>query len=356
MSSEVFMHEELRLRAGDINFDSTISRQLVHRNFIDHVLVTDVVRVQDDRFLCGARLPQSHIYFNETAGGGNCSSILLGTEMMRQSSIALSHKFLGVSPSFSYILQHVTNVVEKLGPRTITPELCNVILDIRLTDRTYRRSGELTGLVADIQVYSGAQRVMRGGGEFMFVPKKMYERLRRTNGNGHASAGGNGGDIRPIPIAPEQVGRRQLQNVVITSVTQREPDLFEAYVVVDPEHPYFFEHKLDHVSGMLLLEACNQVGIAATARCCGFVPQEIVFKSFDAHFHEFAALGDPVKVTARVHEHAAEPFGSCALTLDVHFTQNGQPLAECRVGMAAVATLEPLLATGERVMAGSERA
>jgi hypothetical protein len=352
MSSDGFMHEELRLRARDINFDSTISRQLVHRNFIDHVLVTDVVRMQDDRFLCGARLPQSHIYFNEIAG--NCSGILLGTEMMRQSSIALSHKFLGVSPSFSYILQHVTNVVERLGPRTITRELCNVILDIQLTDRTYRRSGELTGLVADIQIYSGDQRVMRGGGEFMFVPKKMYERLRRSGGNGHA--GGNGSDIHPIPIAPEQVGRRELQNVVITSVTQREPDLFEAHVVVDPEHPYFFEHKLDHVSGMLLLEACNQVGIAATARWFGFVPREIVFKSFDAHFHEFAALGELVKVTARVLEHAAAPFDGCALTLDVHFTQNGHPLAECRVGMAAVATLEPLLVSTQRVTAGSERA
>ena len=350
MSSEGFMHEEVRLRARDINFDSTIARQLVHRNFIDHVLITDIVRVQDDRFLCGARLPQSHNYFNETAGGG----ILLGTEMMRQASIALSHKFLGISPECSYILQHVTNVVEKLGPRTITPELCNVVLDIHLTDRTYRRSGELTGLVADIQVYSGGQRVMRGGGEFIFVPKKMYERLRRTNGNGHA--GGKGSDVHTIPIAPEQVGRRELQNVVITSVTQRERDLFEAYVVVDPEHPYFFEHKLDHVSGMLLLEACNQVGIAATARWCGFVPQEIVFKSFDAHFHEFAALGAPVKVAARVQEQAGEPFGSCALTLDVHFTQHGHPLAECRVGMAAMATLEPLLASGKPAMAGSERA
>jgi hypothetical protein len=346
------MHEEVRLRAREINFDSTISRKLVHRNFIDHVLVTDVVRVQDDRFLCGARMPQAHIYFNETAGGGHCGNILLGAEAMRQSCIAISHKFLSIAPGYAYILRHAFTSLDRLGPRTLTPEACNLVLEISLTNRSFRKSGELIGVTAQYDAYCAAERVMGGLGEFIFVPQKMYERLRRPNGNGHGS--GNGSDVRPIPIAPEQVGRRGLQNVVITALSQPEPDLFEAHAVVDPDHPYFFEHKLDHVSGMLLLEACNQVGIAAAARSCGFVPQEIIFRSFEAQFHEFAALGEPIKVTARVREQTQEPFRPCALALDVHFTQHDAPLAECRVGMAAISTLEPLLSPEQRVPAGSE--
>jgi hypothetical protein len=354
MNGDLLTHsdlpEHLRLSAAEINFDSTISRRLVHRNFIDHVLVTDVVRIQDDQFLCGARLPQSHPYFNETSGGGGCSSILLAAETMRQACIALSHKFLEISPSCSYILQRAWCLLEKLGPRTVTPEVGNLILDIHLVNRSYRRTGELIGLVAHSTTYCAGQRSVDARGEWIFLPKKMYERLRRPNGDSNGNANGS----RPIPIAPDQVGRRGLDNIVITAVTQTEPDVLEANVVVDPNHPYFFEHKLDHVSGMLLLEACNQLGIAAAARLCGLPPNEVVFKCLDAEFHEFAALDLPITLEARVQRSAAEPFGACALTLDIRVTQCQHALAVLRIGMTAAATLQPVCAPEQPPMAGSE--
>ena len=343
--------DEVRLHAGRINFDSTISRRLVHRNYIDHVLVTDLVKLDEDRFLCGARLPQSHVYFNETSEAARSSGILLAAETMRQSCIALSHKYLEISPEFSYILQRASCTVEKLGPCTMTPEVSNLILDVRMTNRQYRRSGELVGLVAESTTYCADERVMSARGEWIFVPKKMYERLRRrgaeTNGNGN----GHGRPAPQIPIAPEKVGRTRLQNVVITAMTQREADVLEAFVVVDANHPYFFEHKLDHVSGMLLLEACNQVGIAAAARLCGFTPQDVVFRCFDANFHSFAALEEPIKLMACVQREAGEPFASCALALDVFLTQGGEPLAECRIGMTPQVALPAMLAAQARIMA-----
>lgn len=354
MSSDIFTHcdlpERLRLPAAEINCDSTISRRLVHRNFIDHVLVTDVVRIQDDQFLCGARLPQSHPYFNEMSGGGGCCSILLGAETMRQACIALSHKFLAIPPSFSYILQRAWCSLEKLGPRTVTPEVANLILDIRLTNHSYRRSGELIGLVAHSTTYCAGERIMNARGQWIFVPTKVYERLRRPNGD----TDGNGNGSRPIPIAPDQVGRKGLDNIVITALTHLEPDVLETYVVVDPNHPYFFEHKLDHVSGMLLLEACNQLGTAAAARLCALAPNEVVFKCLDAEFHEFAALDQPIKLEARVEHSTAEPSAACALTLDVRVTQCEHALAALRIGMTAAATLQPVLAPEERPMAVSQ--
>jgi hypothetical protein len=105
---------------------------------------------------------------------------------------------------------------------------------------------------------------------------------------------------------------------------------------------------------MLLLEACNQLGTAGAARLCGLAPNDVVFKCLDAEFHEFAALDQPIKLEARVQHSAADPFDACALTLDIRVTQCEHALAALRIGMAAAATLQPVLAPEERLMAGSE--
>ena len=43
--------EDLRPHAASLSFDTTVSRRLVHRAFIDHVLVTDILRLDERRFL-----------------------------------------------------------------------------------------------------------------------------------------------------------------------------------------------------------------------------------------------------------------------------------------------------------------
>lgn len=344
--------EDLRPHAARMSFDATVSRRLVHREFIDHVLLTDILRLEEQRFLCGARIPQSHGYFNEGGGPHVYSGILLSAEMGRQAGIAISHHFLGVSTSLRYILRRLSCTLERPVLSLVTdPQTANVVMEIRLRDCSYRRTGELVGLVMECVSYRAGERMQHAVGEWIFVPDGVYQKLR-----GRTPDRATGSPPRAERIEPSAVGRRRPDNVVISPLAEGAGGLLEADLVVDPNHPYFFEHKLDHVSGMLLLEGCLQVGTAMAGRRCGWAPREIVCEAFEARFHRFAELETPVKLAARA-VRAWPPAGaSGAFALAIEAKQEGSLLAELSLEMAVAAASEPAASVGEmRAAAGGGR-
>ena len=345
--------EDLRPHAARLSFDSTVSRRLVHRDFIDHVLLTDILRLEERRFLCGGRIPQSHGYFNEGGGPHVYSGILLGTEMGRQGGIAISHHFLGVSTSLCYILRHLSCTLERPGLSLVTsPQTADVVMEIRLRDCSYRRTGELVGLVMECTSYRAGQRMQHAVGEWIFVPKNVYQKLRRRAPDRLA----NGSPPRPERIEPSAVGRRRLDNVVISPLSEAAGGVVEADLIVDPDHPYFFEHKLDHVSGMLLLEGCNQLGTAMAGPRCGWASREIVCEAFEARFHQFAELETPVKLEARTVQAWPPAGASGTFALTIEAKQGGCLLAELSLGMATAAAGEPAAGVDEiRAAAGGGR-
>jgi hypothetical protein len=343
--------EELRPYAARVSFESTVSRRLVHRDFIDHVLLTDVLRLDEGRFLCGARLPQSHGYFNDGGGPNLYSGILLSAEMGRQAGIAISHQFLGVSTSLCYILRGLSCTLERPRLSRVTgSQKANVLMEIRLRDCSYRRTGELMGLVMECVSYLAGERVQHAAGEWIFVPRKIYEKLRRQAPEGRVRSSPL---LRPQRIEPSVVGRNRLENTVISSLRECAGGTVEADLIVDTDHPYFFEHPLDHVSGMLLLEGCNQAGTALAGSRRGWAPREIVCRDFEARFHQFAELESPVKLEARLATAGRAPGGSNSLALSVEAKQEGCLLAELSMEMVTAAAFETAAAVDEvRVAAG----
>ncbi len=346
--------EELRPHAARVSFESTVSRRLVHRDFIDHVLLTDILRLEEGRFLCGARIPQSHGYFNDGGGPHVYSGILLSAEMGRQAGIAISHQFLGVSTSLCYILRHLSCRLERPALSLVTdPQTANVLMEICLRDCSYRRTGELVGLVMECVSYRAGERMQHAAGEWIFVPKNVYQKLRRSAPERRASGSPA---PRPERIEPGTVGRSRPDNVVISSLCERPGGVVEADLVVDPDHPYFFEHRLDHVSGMLLLEGCHQIAAAMAGRRCGWAPREIVCEAFEARFHQFAELESPVKLEARTMRAWPPGGASGAFALAIEVKQEGCLLAELSLEMAAAASSEPAAGVGEiRAAAGGGR-
>ena len=67
--------------------------------------------------------------------------------------------------------------------------------------------------------------------------------------------------LRPDPLAqlPGEHWRRSERNTVITHVLRRSPQSLNATLRVDEGHPYFFDHPLDHVPGILLIEGVLQL-------------------------------------------------------------------------------------------------
>jgi len=125
------------------------------------------------------------------------------------------------------------------------------------------------------------------------------------------------------------VHKRYPRNVLLAYVRQRpgEPYGFETEVVLDVEHPFFFEHELDHVPAMMLVEAGRQFGIAISHLFLG-VPLGRMFatRSFDIGFNDFAELHSPVTIVAKVSDRRYHGEELLHLNLDGLFYQNGVKL------------------------------
>jgi 3-oxoacyl-(acyl-carrier-protein) synthase len=91
------------------------------------------------------------------------------------------------------------------------------------------------------------------------------------------------------------VARRRAENVVIAGVERTEAGV-SCDLVVDQGHPYFFDHPLDHVPGILLLEGIVQlaehaVGMGATGQ-----EEERDIRRLDLRFRRFCETEGGVRV------------------------------------------------------------
>ncbi|HSY49709.1 MAG TPA: AfsA-related hotdog domain-containing protein [Thermoanaerobaculia bacterium] len=84
-------------------------------------------------------------------------------------------------------------------------------------------------------------------------------------------------------------------------VVEGEEDVFAMQLFLDPEHAFFFEHPLDHIPGLMLVEAGRQAATAASHIYYG-VPAGSVFilRDLAVDFTAFADLDRPVFALSRV--------------------------------------------------------
>jgi hypothetical protein len=119
------------------------------------------------------------------------------------------------------------------------------------------------------------------------------------------------------------------QNILLRRVERRAGDeeWYDAEMVDDYTHPFFFEHRLDHIPAMMLVEAGRQLGIAISHLFLG-VPMHFLFatQSFDIRFTDFAELDTPVMIAARVTDKRYRHGELFQLRLDGYFSQRGHQL------------------------------
>lgn len=119
------------------------------------------------------------------------------------------------------------------------------------------------------------------------------------------------------------------RNILIADVRRRpgEEDWYDAEMTQDMDHPFFFEHPLDHIPAMMLVEAGRQLGIAISHLFLG-VPLGTMFatRSFDIRFTDFAETAVPVIISARLTDKRYHRTRLIHLRMDGYFSQNGRSL------------------------------
>ncbi|MEV6739401.1 ScbA/BarX family gamma-butyrolactone biosynthesis protein [Streptomyces sp. NPDC051104] len=266
---------------------TTVPREYVHRASVAEVLLTGWEKTPShgtghlsDSYTVRAQWPRSHAVF---APVGNHQDPMLLLESIRQTGILLSHAEYGVPFGHQFLMWDLsfaaTASAFTVDSSPTDVELRTVCHDI------VRRGRNLAGMRYDVSVHRDGVPVATGSAGFSCTSPGAHRRLR----------GGRPTTTNrplPAPVDPAQVGHTNPQHVLLAASAATGGNRWE--LRVDTGHPIFFDHPVDHVPGMLLIEAARQTARAAT-RQPGALLLALVSK-----FRRYAELDAPCWMEADV--------------------------------------------------------
>ncbi|WP_170290618.1 ScbA/BarX family gamma-butyrolactone biosynthesis protein [Kitasatospora atroaurantiaca] len=251
----------------------TVPRKYVHRASVAEVLLTGWRQVQPDHFILGAQWPRTHSFYRPVAG---VHDPLLLAETIRQAGMLLAHAGYGVPLDYPFLLWDVSYQAD---PARMTVEPTPVDLTIRATCHELRfRRGVLAGMRCDTDIYRDGERLGGGSMRLDCMPPETYARIR---GPLLAAA--------KRPMVPAQADYR---GEAMDRVLEPTGEPYHWRIQADRRHPVLFDHPVDHVPGMVLVEAMRQ----AAGRVAG--RRVVAPFGLDADFVRYAELHLPVFVRA----------------------------------------------------------
>lgn len=237
----------------DLSYESTVSRHFVHRAAVAEVLLTDWRATDTDTFVCASQWPRGHAL--RPTGGGDFDPLLVA-ETIRQSGILLAHVGYAVPLGNAFLMRRLRfrYSPEQLGRDGGRP--LDLVVEAAI-DEIQRRPRGIGGMRIDTVLQARGAQIAEGAGWLRCADSAAYLRLRRA-----AVPDGPGRPATVPPIDPAAVGRNDPGEVVIGA-----GDAEHGYRLRVPmDHPVFFDHALDHVPGMLAIEALRQASLATIGR------------------------------------------------------------------------------------------
>lgn len=134
------------------------------------------------------------------------------------------------------------------------------------------------------------------------------------------------------PVDRRLVHKSRIENVFISNLNQPEPgvDRFLASLIVDTNHRFFFEHRIEHIPGMLLVEGARQM-LEACSHKYGGVPFngfQFIVTEIRIEFVRFTELHLPLILEAIVEDKLDYESGIWAdLGATVHAYQSDENAA-----------------------------
>ncbi|MFD3514427.1 ScbA/BarX family gamma-butyrolactone biosynthesis protein [Streptomyces sp. NPDC058657] len=286
----------------------------VHKLRGEEVLLRTWAEVSPGHYVLTARWPRGHDFYRPSQG---TYDPMLLAESVRQAVPLLSHAVHGVPREFMQAWEHFRFTVEPLASLVTTADE-EVRLVVAGSD-VVRRGTRFAGMTMDIAVHLGERLIGTAHTRFNNQPAAIYRRLRGS----YADAGAALSRCLPPgpPVEAHRVDRHSAADVVLSPAPGGGNGRWE--LRVDPSHPVLFDHKVDHVPGMLLLEAARQaahaVGDGALA-VTGMKTHFARYVEFDAP--ALVLAGEPVcdgtggrRVEVTVEQHGVRAF-TCEVTVE----------------------------------------
>jgi len=282
---------------------ATVPRQLVHRAAVAETFLTSWKRTGAHRFRLFAQWPRAHQL--HVSPDRSAYEPLLVAETVRQCGALFAHAEYDAPLDHCFVLKELRLSTHPehlaVGAAPAEPVLDVTVFDVR------HRAGRPAALRYDTVVRVGGERVATAHIAVSWISESVYRRLR---------GGRTAATVSTLPMPPAlpatAVGRALPADVVLAPYDRSG----RRQLRVDTAHPVFFDHPLDHVPGMLLLEAVRQAARVRTAE-----PGSSA--SFHAAFHQYAELDRPTWI---------EVTGGDGTGLEVRGLQGESTVFECLVG------------------------
>ncbi|MFD0530714.1 ScbA/BarX family gamma-butyrolactone biosynthesis protein [Kitasatospora arboriphila] len=297
------MSQILDLRPEDVLFARTVDRALVHRAAVSEVLLTDCRPVGDLDFVLGAQWPRGHGFHLPVAD--RWYDPVLMAETVRQAGLVVAHTAFGVPLDRHFLMW---DVAFEADPAALAFTGAPANLSLMATCEDVRRRGTgLAGMRIRMHVLRDGRALGTATGALSCTTPGAYRRLR-----GDRLAAAFERPLPPLPVPPPLVGRDRAADVVLAPTAQ--PQVWQ--VRSERSHPVLFDHEVDHVPGMVLVEAMRQAACLATGQ-----PAPLV-TALSASFRRYVEFDGPCLVRAEAG--AASVHGAA---VEVVMEQGGETVA-----------------------------
>ena len=310
-----------------LSFDRGVPRQLVHKAAVEQVLVTDFLDLGQWEFACAGQAPRAHAYFNDTLSDSYDTLMLL--ESGRQAFIRAVHELVGVPRTSQFVFSELDMSVRDREILRVGAEPAMLVWQARLSDAREIR-GELAAMRAAAELYVDGLHCLDIAGSGAFVNPRIYRLLRRRS----LRAGPADPPPHASRVDPRSVGRRLSANVVIDAVVSQDGGC-SADVVVDEQHATFFDHPLDHVPAMLLVEAMRQTALSAASQTHDLKVSEAAVIGCRVEYGRYAELDARLRCSARAGEARRTEMG-IEVRVAVVLEQRGAELASGELTLAVM--------------------
>ncbi|WP_374202206.1 ScbA/BarX family gamma-butyrolactone biosynthesis protein [Arthrobacter sp. AK01] len=253
----------------DPQFRSTVSRELVHRRSVSEVFPTAITKASETEFTVCAQWPRWHVFY---APPNSSFDSALVVETLRQLTVLIAHTYLRVPLGSPFLMPQIGVVMEANCSRDASRPV-EVTAKVQVTNQRTSRHGVATFGTAAVFVVDG-QEIARGDATARIVDPAIYSRLR----NAHVPSS-TAGLVQPASAG--DVGHLSDWNVVVGRPTEQR----RWPLRVDTTNPILFDHPLDHIPGVLLIEAVRQ------ALRLEFEDPGLDFAAFESQFLAVAELG-----------------------------------------------------------------